>query len=198
MIILRRSDRLRNKEHDLRDYAENAPDAPQEGDLGILDTDLRYEISEDDTFIAPSSEMDPIFQDVEEWYPMDDNDLRIEIDELDALRGEAEEPVRRPPSESSQDTETEAAQDVDYDPVDFTDPQVDLLQRSDNALLMHFSFSLFRSTVRPGSWPQPSPPARASTLSSSLRLWGTPKACSTSGPTSRGRRLAPSSLLSSP
>ena len=122
MIILRRSDRLYKKKHDLRDFAEDAPAAPQEGDLGILDTDLRYEISDDDTYPPPTAD-DPIIEDVEEWYPVDDDDLRIEIDELDALRGEAEEPVRRPPSESSSDTDSRS-HDVDYDPVDFDDPEV--------------------------------------------------------------------------
>ncbi len=123
VIILRRSDRLHRKKHNLKDTLEDPPEAPQEGDLGILETDLRFEIEDDDTY-PPPVEGDPFEQeDTEEYYPMDDDDLRIEVDELDALRGEAEEPVRRPPSVSSTESE---AQDVDYEPVDFTDPQVNL------------------------------------------------------------------------
>ena len=124
IIFIRSSERLKKREPlDLRDFAEDAPEADQRGDLTILEADLRYD-EDDETVEPPPRDYNPLLSDDEEYYPENDDDLRIEVDELDALRADQEEDAVRPESAIEiSDTEAEEEKE-EYDPIDFDDPQV--------------------------------------------------------------------------
>ena len=122
IVFIRTSERLKKRAPvDLRDFAEDAPDADQTGDLTILTADLRYD-EDDETVEPPPKGYDPHLSDDDEFYPENDDDLRIEVDELDGLRGDQEEdPVR--PESAIEISDSEDEKD-EYGPVDFDDPQV--------------------------------------------------------------------------